>query len=460
VWYYDFTLHLWHRREKVRSYGTKAANANVLAPDVSPAPVEVAAQARMSIWISLIYLQHALIYCDDTQRLAAINGLHTALSELMRVSGFWLMSASIRSSSNSNSTSNRSADSTEWIPSSSDIAAAIFVLSCAYVHGNTDNKSALGLAQESHFALLESSGNSGNSGLVHHLLSLGLSRGVSIPCRWLSLTLATSLVNNKDNAQYSHQKLALSNLLVINIQKQVHNIPSTDSGDVLSYLIDLLAASMTADAHLQQANKATSYVTSAHAVSEVVTLPSIPFDRTHGYGASGSGSSAAGDGPASSSSSELTFKTMPLPMLIQWISETSSAAKPRVLAAIARCIGRIGNSNALFTKNRLLANVTSDVPMQLLLDLASYHNPTAPQTTAFVVTTALVALWTTIHASEQAKATTKSLLKDNEIYREAVLPDASAFSHERLSMSVTADSWDAFLVSSQDRARSAFEILL
>ena len=280
-----------------------------------------------------------------------------------------------------------------WIPSHAQLAACVLSVCCSSTCSNSIAKGLLGTTGEAHASVISptnttsststtfSSGSSGgNSSTLHQLISLGLSKGIAEPTRWLCLSLASSLVVVRESAP-PLQKAALAHVLALSLQKSLLN--ASQDPDAVVYLIDALGSCLLAESS-SSASGLRDMSREINNLSQSIRV-----------------------GSTSSAESEIDLKSIPVPELLQWVWEKFSYL-PEVVTALARCIGRmaaaaapeIGGSAPVL--RRLLAIATSPAPLRIVAQAVAAKHPA-------VVETGSIALWAALHVSEQARANVKAI---------------------------------------------------
>jgi hypothetical protein len=403
---------------------------------------ELPAAQRLVLWADLMVIQSALADCEGAQAIARDCGLHEALGVLMRLAPCWASHASLAAIAGIGAaagsisghghlnaaslsspmsvyatwTSPAAAGMTAggtWSPTPYQVAGAALAASCGFAHSNVSCKRKLASAIESKVALLPTASNKPGTApgsTLYQLLSVGLSKEVAAPVRWLSLALiGTIAIDSQSSSLCPGQTLSsqLQNIaqsLNTAIQKSLHHsfgsrdhpaISRTGSrgpSEAIVHLLDAYAACICAEGN--------------------------DADLVASSGRNRNTDPASGDFPA-----------LPAPELLVWVrdSATASPASASTLpaaaahAAVLRSLGLMaatscGSLMAQSTavpRRRLLANVTSEVPIGILTDAArcaqyKTDKQQKQQQHPAVTATASVALWSALHASEQARAIARS----------------------------------------------------
>ena len=352
-------------RQKTRSYNVEDSTSTVTSG--SNAAYTLDAADRLKLFSSLLVLRGALPLCADILDIADDLGLADALSNLIRVCGNWGIQGINRSSVMTGG---------QWSPSYPQLAAAVLTCSCAYNYSSSSCKIKLAKAGDFIPTHISHKSSTGYHGTLHQLLSIGLNKSIAPSLRWLSLSLVSNTVSNKEYSP-SIQKVALTTVLTLAIQKALH--AASHDTDALVYLIDAYTACITA---------------------ESVVMPGLKVKAAdNNYYSTLTGTKG----------NAVVMEEMSPPNLVSWIWD-SFGSKPEVSAAVIRCLGRMGTPVPIAPtlggglSKRLLPNVVAENPMRIM------HEATInPNMHPAVEQAVIVALWSILSNSEQARSIFKGM---------------------------------------------------
>jgi hypothetical protein len=382
---------------------------------------------RLKLFRALVFLQNALAASMRAQELAVRFDLQTALSAMLSATSIWLTNATNRNpdtadDDDDDNEGNAKAviicakDHTRWVPTYSEIAAAIISTWAAFSYCCPLSKMCLSSAGETRIALSEhrreqmagvQAGGQGSS--IHQLLSLGLSSGVVSDCRWLLLGLLRGMLVAPEDFRCisSAQRVVLGSQLNSAVQKSMH--ARTADPDATVHLMDTLAACAERD---PDAN-------------------ANPSKRSSGLPGGGTKSSTKGldkSNTTSVSSTAIPVASMTIPGLLEWIWDAQGLSHRKEISASAvRYAGRVAACAMSFVDDdddptnvvksiasvsgvdrRMLANVTCEPVLKLLVEASDGSQPEAVQLAA------LAGLRVVLFASEQARSVVKTLLLQHE----------------------------------------------
>lgn len=363
----------------------------------------ISSHDRLLLWSALINLQSALPGNIKLQKLSGDVGLADVLSMLLKLCVKW--STITGNNNNLDSSSMYNTKNINWIPKESEIASAILGCLSSFAYDSDITKTQLSQAGDVHSSLLNNPNNSLSStqstsgGFLHQLLSIGLSKGIHSSCRWVCLRLLTSIVGTKSFSP-STNKTAMTRMLSVSLQKSLHS--STSDPESLMYLIDAYSSCLSVESlspglrNKDPNPKAFGYTVDGHTI-----------------------------GGAFNPNNDTSIQELSVPDLLDWIWEKYSH-KPYIVSALLRCLGRMGtvcpNNNdsslkthssliipgrgsIIYGSRKLLINSITESPLKMIASSLGIDNKCHP----VVVATAVVALWSIMSNSEQARATYKSL---------------------------------------------------
>jgi hypothetical protein len=299
------------------------------------------------------------------RELAAEFDLAFSLSRLFRFCSYW-----------ASSSGPISYDAT-WYPSNSNLASATLSLALAFCYCSDGNKNILATTGELTLSVtsqtnrLKGSTETSKGKVIHQLLSMGLSKGLILPFRCLSLELLGVTVSSIQPNPVL-QKMCLSSTLIAALRKSLHS--STSDPDILVFLLDAFTSIIT--------SKNTKEIhSSTNVIKENLEDIELNMNRSE----------------------------MSIPALLQWIWDVSTNCSPTLAASLLRCVGRMGNpltnvsppspnyngSEALY--KRLLSNVTDEDTLTIVTTACNSNNTILQEV-------GLMALWSILHNSEQARA--------------------------------------------------------
>ena len=187
----------------------------------------------------------------------------------------------------------------------------------------------------------------------------------------------SNIISNKEYSP-SIQKVALTKVLSLAIQKALH--AASHDTDALVFLIDAYTSCITA---------------------ESVAAPGLKIKALdNSYYNAVSGTKDSG----------VVMEEMSPPNLVSWIWE-SFGSKPEVSAAVIRCLGRMGTPVPIAPtlgggiSKRLLPNVVAESPMRIMYEATVTSGDVHPAVEQAVI----VALWSILSNSEQARSIFKSM---------------------------------------------------
>jgi hypothetical protein len=405
-------------REKARSYNASlststSSNVNGDSVDGSVSigtersinnEYTIRSNDRLLLWSALLNLQAALPGNSKLQKLSGDVGLADVLSMLLKLCVKWSTITGGNNTSDSSIYHNKNKN-VNWIPQESEISSAILGCLSSFAYDSDISKTQLAQAGDVHSSLLNNPNNSLSSnqstsgGFLHQLLSIGLSKGIHSSCRWVCLRLLTSIVGTKSFSP-STNKTAMTRILSVALQKSLHS--STSDPESLMYLIDAYSSCLSIESlspglrNKDPNPKAFGYTVDGHTI-----------------------------GGVSNPANDASIKELSVPDLLDWIWEKYSH-KPYIVSALLRCLGRMGtvcaNSNdsslktnpsltipgrgsIIYGSRKLLINTITESPLKMIATSLGIDN----KCHAAVVATAMVALWSIMSNSEQARATYKSL---------------------------------------------------
>ncbi len=353
-------------RQKTRSYNVEDATSTVTSGSNTTYTLDAA--DRLKLFSSLLVLRGALPLCADILDIADDLGLADALSNLIRVCGNWGIQGINRASVITGG---------QWSPSYPQLAAAVLTCSCAYNYSSSSCKIKLAKAGDFIPTHISHKNSTGYHGTLHQLLSIGLNKSIVPSLRWLSLSLVGNIISNKEYSP-SIQKVALTKVLTLAIQKALH--AASHDTDALVYLIDAYTACITA---------------------ESVATPGLKVKALdNNYYSTLTGTKDNG----------VVMEEMSPPNLVSWIWD-SFGSKPEVSAAVIRCLGRMGTPVPIAPtlggglSKRLLPNVVAESPMRIMYEATINATNTHPAVEQAVI----VALWSILSNSEQARSIFKGM---------------------------------------------------
>ena len=353
-------------RQKTRSYNVEESVSTISSSSSAAYTLDVA--ERLKLLSSLLVLRGALPLCVDIINIADELGLADALSNLIRVCGSWGIQGMHKSVVMSGG---------QWVPSYPQLAAAILACSCAYNYSSSSCKNRLAKAGDIVPTHISHKSGTGYHGTLHQLLSIGLNKSIVPSLRWLSLSLVSNIISNKEYSP-SIQKVALTKVLSLAIQKALH--AASHDTDALVFLIDAYTSCITA---------------------ESVAAPGLKIKALdNSYYNTVSGTKDSG----------VVMEEMSPPNLVSWIWE-SFGSKPEVSAAVIRCLGRMGTPVPIAPtlgggiSKRLLPNVVAESPMRIMYEATVTSGDVHPAVEQAVI----VALWSILSNSEQARSIFKSM---------------------------------------------------
>ena len=299
--------------------------------------------------------------------MAADFGLQDTLNHFIRLVGYWGSIASQRQS--------RAASSDEaWVPSEGHLAAAVLGLCSAFIQDNVHTKQKLIAAGES-LAALQCTAVPGTAAgsTLHQLLSLGLSRSIHPPFRWLCFELTESLASVENKLTLSQtanstnkltaQKVALAHVLNIAIQRTLHSSSgpkqSTDP-QALAQMLDAYTACLCSTASATPTSVRTMKYLTSGGTSTAGSVMGSSVAKGYSVGAGPpsallsllNGGDAGGNHGSGGAGSTPEFNTIPVPELLAWVwdyhmklgasdDKESVANKQAIAAAVLRCLGRM-----------------------------------------------------------------------------------------------------------------------
>lgn len=350
-------------RSKVRGYSNNQsgdplnANKSFIISDSN----------RLILWQSLLILTNALADSPKLRHLASEFDVAFTLSKLFRYCPYW--AAAPGSASHLHDT--------HWYPTNCSLSSATLALALAFCHHSDINKNILATTGElalsiaSHNNRLKATTESARGKVIHQLLSMGLSKGLILPFRCLSLELLGVTVSSIQPNPVL-QKMCLSSTLIAALRKSLHS--STSDPDILVFLLDAFTSIIT--------SKNTKEIhSSTNIIKENLEDIELNMHRSD----------------------------MSIPALLQWIWDVSTNYSPTLAASLLRCVGRMGNpltnvsppspnyngSEALY--KRLLSNVTDEDTLTIVTTACNSNN-------IILQEVGLMALWSILHNSEQARA--------------------------------------------------------
>jgi hypothetical protein len=221
--------------------------------------------------------------------------------------------------------------------------------------------------------------SSSTSGMIHLLLSRGLSMEVFSPMRIIYLQLAVSIINAPTASASSSSS---------NAAAMMHRQRIAIAGIVASH-VDQLIRLKRWDAHSQHAMQTALLI-------DLLTgcLCAAPINNT-------------GDEVAEGVDIHAEAMHLSLPQILRLVVDRAGREHPIVLAAVYRCIGRVAQSTG--SGIRLLANASHDEVVSMLIQ--GFQGAVQEDQDAFRSSyLAMMATWTLLHRSEQAIAIFKRIL--------------------------------------------------
>lgn len=324
---------------------------------------------RIDLWRSLLLLSSFCVQGEDggirngndAQKACMEGGLDVYLPILVRLIGMWSMKDCL---ANGSDLKGRLCGGI----SNAQLAGAALGFLCAIIHGNDNNKQILLSLGETVATI--SSKDSKDGGLIHQLLSISLSQGVTQSTRWASLSLLQSLVTCSPTSHSLSN--SLTKLISSAIQKSLHSHTDLDQ---IPLFVDVYSASLM-----------------------------------EGGRGGGVGSTSAGLKEAFDNSNMTTTQ------ILNWIWEDLGSHRQDVKVSIVRCIGRLGcfgsglgGWEGLWGKRLAATVINSEILSMLLTSIAATTRGMREEQRVREVAT--VALWTILYHSESARSVLKQIIR-------------------------------------------------
>jgi len=367
------------------------------------------AAVRLELWATMLLVQNALgsVCCDreEAMGMAEKANFHKALGILVECSEVWAQVeeganmtpafASLYAFINASTRASKS-----WVPSFAQLAVTALSLCCAFCRDNLTGKRLLLTSRDMNAQ--EGVGGVWNS--LFSLVTLATSRKINSTVRSLSLSVLASIMPctysvsqsfvQKSKASVKYAKDATSHALDTALQ--------LDNGKVRAELVALLLEALGACFIAECASRDSRTFSSAS--NAAVLLPSRSYFGEN----EGSLHAAANVANKVARENRVLTDSTSMPIMLSWVWESYSGSAV-VAAALVRFVGKLSapsvlpdGINGTFSRKLCLAVATSAEALRIVTDASASGNTT-------VAGMAALALWSTMHASEQARANVKKL---------------------------------------------------
>lgn len=373
-----------------------------------------AAAVRLELWATMLLLQNALgsVCCDREEAMGMAENVnfHKALGILIECSEVWAQTeegsnstpafASLYAFINASTHASKS-----WVPSFAQLSATALSLCCAFCRDSVPGKRLLLTSRD--MSATEGVGSVWNC--LFSLIALATSRKISSTIRSLSLSVLASVMPctysvsqsfvRKSKTSVKYAKDATTQALDTALQQ--------DKGRARPELVALLLEALGACFIAECASRDNGSNFSSAASNAGVLLPSRNFDNDQ----DGSLHATAATVNKVARENKVITDSTSMPTMLRWVWESYSSS-PVVAAALVRFIGKLSAPsvipsgqlpvNGTFSRKLCLAVATSAEALRIVTEASSSANAT-------VAGMASLALWATMHASEQARANVKKL---------------------------------------------------
>ena len=369
------------------------------------------AHIRLELWANMMLVQSALgsVCCDleEVTRISEVTGFHKALGSLIDCADVWTQTEESNNTATPAFTSlyafmNAGKQSSKnWLPSFAQLSVTCISLCCAFCRDNLAGKRLLLTSCD----MRNKEGVGHVWGALDSLLMLGASNKVSSTVRLLALSLVSSVMSSthadtqsfvqKSKTSIKYAKDAVMRALDTAMQRDKNKIRP----ECVALLLEALGSCFIAECSSREGGAASPSSRSGDG------------DFEHDLWRASPGGIASKIGRENRT---ITANTS-MPLLLKWVWESYSDC-PNVVVALVRFIGRLSAPAALTdgssssnARKLCLAAATSREALGIVADASAASNPA-------VSGMAALSLWSSLHASEQARANVKKLGAAESIY--------------------------------------------